>query len=147
MADSRSGYPHRAGPYFTVDLHLHTNRGSSDSNLAPKDLVNRARAIGIGAVCITEHDNMWDSREIAALAAGSGVIFIRGMEVTTDMGHVGTGSSRVGCPFLRECSSAYSAGIDHPSPHWKTLNRCAGCCPSRCSMKRSTSTAQLGNMS
>ena len=89
MADSRSGHPHRAGPYFTVDLHLHTNRGSSDSNLAPKDLVNRARAIGIGAVCITEHDNMWDSREIEALAAGSGVIFIRGMEVTTDMGHVG----------------------------------------------------------
>jgi predicted metal-dependent phosphoesterase TrpH len=32
---------------------------------------------------------MWDSREIEALAAGSGVIFIRGMEVTTDMGHVG----------------------------------------------------------
>ena len=89
MTDSRSGHPHRAGPYFTVDLHLHTNRGSSDSNLAPRDLVDRARAIGIGAVCITEHDNMWDSREIAALAAGSGVIFMRGMEVTTDMGHVG----------------------------------------------------------
>ena len=88
MADSRSGHPD-SGPYFSVDLHLHTNRGSSDSNLAPKDLVDRARAIGIGAVCITEHDNMWDSREIEALAAGSGVIFIRGMEVTTDMGHVG----------------------------------------------------------
>ena len=78
-----------AGPYFTVDLHLHTNRGSADSNLAPKDLVERARAIGIGAVCITEHDNMWDSREIAALASDSGVIFVRGMEVTTDLGHVG----------------------------------------------------------
>src|ERR1700736_893067 len=64
MADSRSGHPHPAGPYFTVDLHLHTNRGSSDSNLAPKDLVDRARVIGIGAVCVTEHDNMWDSREI-----------------------------------------------------------------------------------
>src|ERR1035437_5094956 len=89
MADSRSGHPHRAGPYFTVDLHLHTNRGSSDSNLAPKDLVDRTRGIGIGAVCITEHDNMWDSREIAALGDGSGVIFMRGMEVTTDMGHVG----------------------------------------------------------
>src|SRR6202162_2701435 len=89
MADSRSGHPHPAGPYFTVDLHLHTNRGSSDSNLAPEDLVDRARAIGIGAVCITEHDNMWDSREMAAMAGDSGVIFLRGMEVTTDMGHVG----------------------------------------------------------
>jgi len=79
----------QAGQYFSVDLHLHTNRGSSDSNLSPKDLVARARAIGIGAVCITEHDNMWDAREVAAMAADSGVIFLRGMEVTTDMGHVG----------------------------------------------------------
>jgi predicted metal-dependent phosphoesterase TrpH len=90
MPDSRSGHPDAAGPYFSVDLHLHTNRGSSDSNLSPKDLVERAGAIGIGAVCITEHDNMWDVREMAELAAGSGVIFLRGMEVTTDMGHVGT---------------------------------------------------------
>jgi predicted metal-dependent phosphoesterase TrpH len=87
MPDSRSG--HQTGPYFSVDLHLHTNRGSSDSNLALKDLVERASAIGIGAVCITEHDNMWDMREMAALSDESGVIFLRGMEVTTDMGHIG----------------------------------------------------------
>src|ERR1700691_3999758 len=88
MADSRSGHPD-LGPYFSVDLHLHTNRGSSDSNLAPKDLVERARAIGIGAVCITAHDNMWDARERAARAGRSGVIFLRGMEGTPRMGHVG----------------------------------------------------------
>src|SRR5216684_1159579 len=87
MPDSRSG--HQTGPYFSVDLHLHTNRGSSDSNLALKDLVDRASAIGIGAVCITEHDNMWDLREMASLSDRSGVIFLRGMEVTTDMGHIG----------------------------------------------------------
>src|SRR3984893_13921616 len=87
MPDSRSGHP--AGPYFSVDLHLHTNRGSSDSNLALKDLVDRASAIGIGAVCITEHDNMWDLREMAELSDKSGVMFLRGMEVTTDMGHIG----------------------------------------------------------
>ncbi|HUO05398.1 MAG TPA: CehA/McbA family metallohydrolase [Candidatus Binataceae bacterium] len=75
--------------YFTVDLHLHTNRGSSDSNLSPKDLAARARAVGIGAICITEHDTMWEAREMAELSAESGVIFIRGMEVTTDMGHIG----------------------------------------------------------
>lgn len=89
MPDSGSGHPHPPGPYFSVDLHLHTNRGSSDSNLSPKDLVERAGAIGIGAVCITEHDSMWDVREMTDLAADSGVIFLRGMEVTTDMGHIG----------------------------------------------------------
>ncbi|HSU90527.1 MAG TPA: CehA/McbA family metallohydrolase [Sporolactobacillaceae bacterium] len=87
MPDSRSGHP--SGPYFSVDLHLHTNRGSSDSNLALKDLVERASAIGIGAVCITEHDNMWDLREMAELSDKSGVMFLRGMEVTTELGHIG----------------------------------------------------------
>lgn len=79
----------QAGPYFTVDLHLHTTRGSADSNLSPKDLIERARAIGIGAVCITEHDNIWDLKEIAAIATDAGVLCLRGMEVTTEMGHIG----------------------------------------------------------
>jgi predicted metal-dependent phosphoesterase TrpH len=75
--------------YFTVDLHLHTTRGSADSNLAPQALVERAKAIGIGAVCITEHDSLWDLKEIAPLTDEAGVVCIRGMEVTTEMGHVG----------------------------------------------------------
>ncbi len=79
----------QAGPYFTVDLHLHTTRGSADSNLSPQDLIERAHAIGIGAVCITEHDNIWDLKEIAAIATDAGVLCLRGMEVTTEMGHIG----------------------------------------------------------
>jgi predicted metal-dependent phosphoesterase TrpH len=87
MADAGSGHP--SGPYFTIDIHLHTNRGSADSNLSPNDLISRAKAIGIGAICITEHDNMWNLAELADLAAEAGVILLRGMEVTTEMGHVG----------------------------------------------------------
>jgi predicted metal-dependent phosphoesterase TrpH len=87
MADAGSGHP--AGPYFTIDIHLHTNRGSADSNLSPNDLIIRAKAIGIGAICITEHDNMWNLAELADLAAEAGVVLLRGMEVTTEMGHVG----------------------------------------------------------
>jgi predicted metal-dependent phosphoesterase TrpH len=87
MGSARSGHP--SGLYFTVDLHLHTNRGSADSNLSPKDLVDRARTIGIGAVCITEHDHIWDLKEIAPMVIESGVVCLRGMEVTTEMGHVG----------------------------------------------------------
>jgi predicted metal-dependent phosphoesterase TrpH len=84
-----AGSGHPSGAYFTIDLHLHTNRGSADSNLSPKDLIDRARSISIGAVCITEHDNLWDLKEIAPMAAEAGVTCIRGMEVTTEMGHVG----------------------------------------------------------
>ncbi len=86
---SHSGSGRRRGPYFTVDVHLHTSRASSDSNLAPEDLVARAREIGIGAVCITEHDSMWELRELPALFKEQPVRFLRGMEVTTDMGHIG----------------------------------------------------------
>ena len=83
------GSGHPSGPYFTIDLHLHTNRGSADSNLSLKDLVERSAAIGIGAVCITEHDNAWNLKELEPLAGDSEVIYLRGMEVTTEMGHIG----------------------------------------------------------
>ena len=83
------GSGRREESYFTVDLHLHTTRGSSDSNIAPGALVERAREIAIGAICITEHDNMWESREAAALASDTGVTILHGMEVTTERGHIG----------------------------------------------------------
>ena len=88
MGSSGSGHRQR-GLYFTIDLHLHTSRGSADSNLAPLDLVARAKHIGIGAVCITEHDTMWEFTEQPELRDESKTRFLRGMEVTTDMGHIG----------------------------------------------------------
>ena len=57
--------------------------------MSPKELIERAQALGIGAVCVTEHDNMWDLHEVADLAGATGVLILRGMEVTTDLGHVG----------------------------------------------------------
>ncbi len=88
MKTNGSGHP-GTGAYFTADLHLHTSHGSADSNLAPKDLIDRARMIGIGAVCITEHDNIWDVKEMSRAAADAGFVCLRGMEVTTELGHVG----------------------------------------------------------
>lgn len=88
MKTNGSGHP-KPGAYFTADLHLHTSHGSSDSNMAPPELLERARAIGIGAICITEHDNIWDIAAMARTASESGVICLRGMEVTTELGHVG----------------------------------------------------------
>jgi predicted metal-dependent phosphoesterase TrpH len=106
---------HQNGPYFTVDLHLHTTRGSADSNLSPHDLIGRAHAIGIGAVCITEHDNIWDLEEISPLAEQQGVTCLRGMEVTTEMGHVGVFG-------LRE----YVGGIYKLAELRKVVDGCGG---------------------
>ena len=87
MTLSRSGHPR--GPYFTVDLHLHTSRGSADSNVSPEQVIARAREIGIDAICVTEHDHIWDLGEIRHLAAEAGILVLSGMEVTTEVGHVG----------------------------------------------------------
>ena len=57
--------------------------------MSPRELVERVRATGLGAACITEHDNMWDPHEVADLGAAAGAPIVRGMEVTTDMGHIG----------------------------------------------------------
>ncbi len=39
---------------FKIDLHIHTRLGG-DSLIELQDLVERARKVGLDAVCITEH--------------------------------------------------------------------------------------------
>ena len=57
--------------------------------MSPHQVIERAREIGISAVCITEHDHIWDMQEVQEFAAEAGVMLLRGMEVTTEIGHVG----------------------------------------------------------
>ncbi len=71
-----------------VDMHVHTVRGASDSSLTPGQLIEEARRIGLGGVNISEHDRVWDARQIEELREGSGLFVSRGMEVSTDMGHM-----------------------------------------------------------
>lgn len=87
MREGPAGRRHR--PYFTADLHLHTSRGSADSNLSPLALAERAQAADLDAIAITEHDTMWELNEAPELAAYDSMLFLRGMEVSTDMGHIG----------------------------------------------------------
>jgi predicted metal-dependent phosphoesterase TrpH len=75
-------------PGTIVDMHVHTVRGASDSSLTPEQLVEEAQRIGLGGVNISEHDRVWDGRQIEELREGSGLFVSRGMEVSTDMGHM-----------------------------------------------------------
>ena len=47
-----------------------------------------ARAAGLDGVCITEHDALWPLEATAALARQLDFVVLRGVEVTTDVGHV-----------------------------------------------------------
>jgi predicted metal-dependent phosphoesterase TrpH len=72
-----------------IDFHTHTTRGSADSNLDIFALVDQAQKIGLHGVCITEHDNAWKDTQVDDYAREHGVTLFRGIEVTTEWGHVG----------------------------------------------------------
>ncbi len=71
-----------------LDLHVHTKRHSSCSHMTPDQMMAAAVNAGLDAVCITEHDRVWDEREARALSAAYGIKVFRGMEVTTTGGDV-----------------------------------------------------------
>jgi hypothetical protein len=73
---------------FIIDMHLHTVKGASDSSLTPQQLVDEAHRIGLDGVNISEHDRLWDAREVGRFRLESGLFASRAMEVSTDLGHV-----------------------------------------------------------
>jgi predicted metal-dependent phosphoesterase TrpH len=75
-------------PGTIVDMHVHTVRGAADSSLTPEQLTEAAREIGLTGVNISEHDRVWDTRDLEQFRASSGLYVSRGMEVSTDMGHM-----------------------------------------------------------
>jgi predicted metal-dependent phosphoesterase TrpH len=70
------------------DHHLHTSRHSPDSVIDPLVLIERARAVGLDGVVITEHDYQWEADELADLAGlAGGLKVFSGAEVSTREGH------------------------------------------------------------
>ena len=71
-----------------IDLHSHTWPASDDSVLDPDQLIERSKAAGIDAVCLTEHNTFWDPARVDALSRKHGILVLPGCEVTTDEGHM-----------------------------------------------------------
>jgi len=71
-----------------IDHHVHTSRHSPDSVIAPEVLVDRARAAGLDAVVITEHDYQWTPAELIEINAKTGgMVVLSGLEVSAREGH------------------------------------------------------------
>lgn len=71
-----------------IDLHCHTTPRSTCSALSPAELIALARERGLDGICLTEHDRAWPADELAQLQAGTDMLVLSGIELTTDMGHV-----------------------------------------------------------
>jgi len=73
---------------FAVDLHTHTRFGSNCSYMEPSQLAQRAKEVGLDAVCITEHNAPWEEDALRALSEESGFCLLGGIEVSTELGDV-----------------------------------------------------------
>ena len=73
-----------------LDLHVHTSRGSGDSNLSPQQLVEEAQRIGLHGACLTEHSGPWDPSEVQRFASQyrSAVLLVPALEVESELGHI-----------------------------------------------------------
>lgn len=73
---------------WLIDLHVHTSPLSTDSALTPDVLMRRSIELGMSAVCVTEHNRLWSATEARELSERFGLPVLRGIEVSTDAGHV-----------------------------------------------------------
>ena len=71
-----------------IDLHTHTSHLSMDSVLSVGDLVALAIDRGLDGICLTEHNAVWEPRELEALREKYDFPIFSGMEVGTEKGHV-----------------------------------------------------------
>lgn len=65
-----------------LDFHLHST--ASDGRLDPAALVAHAGACGVRAMALTDHDTTEGLAAAAAAAAGLGIAFVPGVEVSAD---------------------------------------------------------------
>jgi predicted metal-dependent phosphoesterase TrpH len=72
-----------------VDLHIHTADDPVDKiPYSGRQLVDRAAALGFGALAITLHDRQFDCRRLSSYAADRGIALIPGIERTIEGRHV-----------------------------------------------------------
>lgn len=71
-----------------IDLHVHTNKYSKCSSIAPDHAVVRAKERGLDGICLVEHNAIWDRKEIQHLSKRHNYLVLRGMEINTGYGHI-----------------------------------------------------------
>ena len=64
-----------------IDLHSHTD--ASDGTDTPRELIDRARALGLGALAITDHDTLFGYEQALPYAESLGFDLVCGIELST----------------------------------------------------------------
>lgn len=69
------------------DLHIHSSY-SRDASASPRDIVKRCRKVGLDGLAVTDHNAFEGSLEAYELGRSEGILIIRGVEVSSNEGHV-----------------------------------------------------------
>jgi len=72
-------------PSARCDLHLHSR--FSDGSLSPAEIVDLARAQGINALSLTDHDTVAGLDEARSACRDAGILFIPGVELSVGYGN------------------------------------------------------------
>ncbi|MBI4536251.1 MAG: PHP domain-containing protein [Ignavibacteriae bacterium] len=67
-----------------ADLHMHTVH--SDGTLTTRELMQRAKEVGLTTISITDHDNTIGIGEAVELARSMGIVVIPGLELSASVG-------------------------------------------------------------
>ena len=78
----------QAGPAAFVDLHMHST--ASDGSRAPADVVRAAKAAGLAAIALTDHDSIAGLAEAQIAGAELGVRIVNGVELSAVEGEAET---------------------------------------------------------
>lgn len=86
------------------ELHAHTTRYSSCSNMSPSEYIKTAREKGLAGICLTEHNTFWPEDKYRELCKeAGGLVIINGNEQRCWDGDIIQGDFLVfGCRFNLE---------------------------------------------
>ena len=71
-----------------IDLHVHERAFSLDSKMSLAEIVEKARNMGMGAVCISDHDSLGIREEAARYSREVGFPIFVGVEILTVQGDI-----------------------------------------------------------
>ena len=98
-----------------IDLHCHSYPKSDDSFMSVDELIEGAKASGLGGVCLTEHDAFWSADAIRELSRRHDFLVLSGSEINTDTGHT-----------LVFGLDRYEFGMHRPEFLWERVARRGG---------------------
>ncbi len=90
--------------WYAADLHHHADR--AEAVTPPADLARSQLAAGLNLLFVSDHDSVMNLATLQGIAAGRGVPFIPGIELSPSWGHFNAYPLTVGAPLAIDTSTA-----------------------------------------